>query len=585
MEKYLLFILIHLFSWGLVLSQEKTIIKGKSYNSHVKYKPTQETKRIKTIPNLKITEFEFKDENGNKIIDAGEHCKVDITIENKGNGTAENVILTTTLESDLPGISFLKELYVGNMEPGEIREKTVNFSGRMELVDGEMEVVFNAIENKGFDAYPLTIKVNTRRFRQPKVIVSDALFSTDKGGEIELNQPVNLKVLVQNIGQGVATDVAIKFLIERANCLMLDTNNYSIKQLESGQSEEVNFSFIATRRYTYKNIPVQVDLAEKYGKYANDTVLKIGLQEELAATGEVIVIEGDTWQPANIKLASLVPDVDRNIPLDSIVYPKRFALIIGNEDYNSKQKSIDKESNVIFARRDAEVFAKYVLNTLGVPKENLFLLKDATAAEMYQHIDLVSKLLTKVDSSELIFYYAGHGLPDENTQIPYMIPVDVSGTNLRNALKLSDVYENLGNTSAKITIFLDACFSGGSRQDQLLASRSIRIKPKPLVPVGNTVVFSASSGEQVALPYEKKQHGMFTYFLLKKLQETSGIVRYDELYTYLKANVSIESLRINHKEQDPDIITSPALETKWKNWKFKNTFIEVPQEYQRIQNH
>ena len=73
-------------------------------------------------------------------------------------------------------------------------------------------------------------------------------------------------------------------------------------------------------------------------------------------------------------------------------------------------------------------------------------------------------------------------------------------------------------------MFLDACFSGGGRDQGLLAARGVKIKPKEESFLGNMVVFASSSGEEKSLPYEEKQHGLFTYFLLKKLKETKGML-------------------------------------------------------------
>jgi uncharacterized caspase-like protein len=203
---------------------------------------------------------------------------------------------------------------------------------------------------------------------------------------------------------------------------------------------------------------------------------------------------------------------------------------------------------------------------------NAHLLQDATAGEIFQKIDLVSKLASKSgEQAEIIFYYAGHGLPDEVNRSPYLIPVDVSGANLSAAIKLEEIYKKFAESGAgKVTVFLDACFSGGGRDAGLLAARSVKVKPKSNLIQGNIVVFTASSGEQSALPFEEQQHGMFTYYLLKKLQDTKADLTYGELADFISQNVSIESLRVNQKEQDPVINVSPNAESSWKEWRFNN---------------
>ncbi len=261
--------------------------------------------------------------------------------------------------------------------------------------------------------------------------------------------------------------------------------------------------------------------------------------------------------------------VDKNIPRNSKV-DNRYALIFGNEDYQSKQRGISEEQNVEYAINDATVFKKYCLNALGVKEDNMYFFTDATAIEMNRTKDLVSKILKRLgDKAELIVYYAGHGYPDETTKTPYLIPVDVPASDLSYAIKLDDFYKDLSATGAKsITIFLDACFTGGGRSSGLLASRGVKVKPKEGVLDGNLIVFSASSEEQSALPYHKEGHGMFTYHLLKKLQESEGKVSMGELADYIKSKVSIQSLKTNEKEQDPVINTSLKVVNDWRNWKF-----------------
>jgi hypothetical protein len=130
------------------------------------------------------------------------------------------------------------------------------------------------------------------------------------------------------------------------------------------------------------------------------------------------------------------------------------------------------------------------------------------------------------------------------------------------------LYNNLGNSgAAKVTVFLDACFSGGGRDEGILAARGIRIVPEMQQCVGNMVVFAAAKGDQVALPYHEQKHGLFTYYMLKKLKDSKGKLTYKEMYDYLRQNVGVESIRIS-KEQDPVINFSPAITNIWEKWTF-----------------
>ena len=60
---------------------------------------------------------------------------------------------------------------------------------------------------------------------------------------------------------------------------------------------------------------------------------------------------------------------------------------------------------------------------------------------------------------------------------------------------------------------------------------------------------------------------MFTYFLLKKLQDTKGDVTYKELSDYLKEQVGVKSILINNKEQTPETNISVDLKNTWSSLK------------------
>ena len=262
-------------------------------------------------------------------------------------------------------------------------------------------------------------------------------------------------------------------------------------------------------------------------------------------------------------------DVDSNIPVTKNKSKNTYALIIGNEDYTKYQTGLSSESNVDFAIRDAEIFAEYAEKTLGIPNENITVLKDAISSQMQREIEKISKItMYHNGEANIIFYYAGHGFPDETTKESYLMPVDVSGTDVKYGIKLNYLYQQLTQyPSQKVLVILDACFSGGGRNQGLLAARGVKIKPKDNVINGNLVVFSSSTGEQSSLPYQNKQHGMFTYFLLKKLKESKGEITLEELSDYVTKEVQINALKINSKEQNPNILVSPDVGNLWMDWK------------------
>lgn len=256
-------------------------------------------------------------------------------------------------------------------------------------------------------------------------------------------------------------------------------------------------------------------------------------------------------------------DVDENIPVTTKVAGKTFALVIANENY-------DNVTQVQSALHDGERFAEYCQRTLGIPASNVTLLKNATYGKM---LGAVNQLKNTVNAfggeAEVIVYYAGHGLPDEATKDAYLLPTDGVPTMLSTSYSLDKFYSDLGNMDANsVMVFLDACFSGAKRDGGMLYdARGVTISHKDAAPKGNMMVFSAASGQETALPYTDKNHGLFTYFLLKKLQETKGNVTLKELSDYVITNVKQQSNLINHKSQTPSVTTSGRMAQEWNRKK------------------
>ena len=261
-------------------------------------------------------------------------------------------------------------------------------------------------------------------------------------------------------------------------------------------------------------------------------------------------------------------DVAVNIPVNPQTNDKTFALIIANENYR-------RESNVPFAINDGSTFKEYCEKTLGIPSRNIHFAKDATFGEIRSEINWLKQVIEAFrGEAKVIFYYAGHGMPDEKDRNAYILPVDGFSTDFETAIKLDFLYSALTqHSSQSVTVFLDACFSGANRDDKMLVAetgqRGVRVRPREDVLKGNIVVISAASGDETAFPYQEKQHGMFTYFLLQKLQETKGNVDLNTLSNHIINNVRQQSVLLNNKSQTPNVSTSAEMQDNWKSLKLK----------------
>lgn len=270
-----------------------------------------------------------------------------------------------------------------------------------------------------------------------------------------------------------------------------------------------------------------------------------------------------TPEPKTVPEPMTIPDVDINIPENRPNNVNTFAVIIANEDYG-------KVAKVPMANNDGKVFAEYCQKVLGMPKENVRAYYDVTSLEMEDALDDIKGIAATYHGDlNVIFFYAGHGVPDESTKEAYLLPIDANGRSTTGCKSLNSLYNDLASLNAHcVTVFLDACFSGSVRGEGMIASaRGVAIKPKPDTAKGNMVIFSAVSDAQTALPYEEKQHGLFTYYLLKKLQETKGNVTLGELEKYLTEKVSQRAQVVNRKPQTPTVKPSFDFGDRWKKLK------------------
>lgn len=267
---------------------------------------------------------------------------------------------------------------------------------------------------------------------------------------------------------------------------------------------------------------------------------------------------------------TLNSDVDKEIPVVGHTNPRKYALIIGNEGYANEFTGLSSTFNVPYARNDAIMFKQYAMDVLGVPEENIMLLLDVGKKEMRENILTISKQVSKQkDKAQLIFYYAGHGIADSITKAPYLVPVDVPPTEIKNAISLEFLYKKIWESrSSKSLVIIDASFNNGGRVIGVRGPSIKTINPRKEVISGNTVVFMAVSEKHTANSYPEKRHGLFTYYFLKTLKESKGNINLLELSNSLKSNVGAKAEELGF-HQLPIVLVSIAVRDMWQEWKVR----------------
>jgi uncharacterized caspase-like protein len=266
--------------------------------------------------------------------------------------------------------------------------------------------------------------------------------------------------------------------------------------------------------------------------------------------------------PSSPSEGSSTSEVD-DIPIlvNRPIRAKSHAVIIGIETYR------DHLPNADYASHDARVVTQYLTHAMGYPEENVVTLLDNKATRADFHKYLEGWLSNRVEENDSVFiYYSGHGAPNIKTGEAYLVPYDGDPLYIdKTGYSLQSLYDHLKTLPAKeVVVVLDSCFSGaGGRSVIAKGMRPLILSVEnPILSQGNTFVLGASAGDQVSHTYEKKRHGLLTYFFLKGLQgegdqNSDGTIDLMELYTYLKPEVERVARRQFNNEQVPQLIGNP----------------------------
>lgn len=529
-------------------------------------------------PILSIKDISFSKNQ----LNANETAQLSITLKNIGSGDANGVYVN--LSSDLAGLQFSpKTNFPVITKNGGVQTVNIDIKGGLDLPTAEAVLKIEIVEpNFKVKIQGKQVKIPTREFSKPELILAKfgvvENLSANPNEKIDINDQIDVKLAIQNIGQGNAENVNITATNNQSGLMLIGfvdnagnlvRKNPSFNLIPSGKYETIIYRYFVNSEFTSNQLTFTISTTEKHGKYGFTQTKSVEINKELKEEGYIrnIASIGENENKVIIEDSpNFVSDIDQNIPANPIVNNKTFAIVIGNEVYA-------KEIKVKFALNDARIFKQYLQKTLGIPNNNIHYTENATFGQILDALKWINDVIKAYNGkAKVVFYYAGHGVPDVQTKSAYLLPVDGNSQNTLTAVKLADVYEHLTESpSISVTVFLDACFSGAAREQNgmLVNGRGVKIKPKNDLLKGNLVVFSATTGDETAFPFIENQHGMFSYFLLKKIQETKGNVTLNDLGNYVITNVTQQSVVVNKKSQTPQVNISPLFYGNWQTMMLK----------------
>ncbi len=271
-----------------------------------------------------------------------------------------------------------------------------------------------------------------------------------------------------------------------------------------------------------------------------------------AGDGSKLTAKEDT-ESRKVARAELNPNQIRNrgISKDAV------AIIIGIQNYKRLAKAD-------FAAQDALRFAEYSNLALGIPKDKIKILTDSDAdqAALLKTFRNWLPLNVNKGKTEIFIFYSGHGLPSNDGKSLYFLPHGVDQDLLdETAIDQKKIIAAIQSVQAKsVTMFIDSCYSGQSRNgSQLVAgSKPITLKNSDIGYPPEFTVFTASASDQISSASNDLQHGIFSFFLMKGMEGAADInkdgnITFGEMQQYLSENVQRQAIAVN-RVQVPQLI-------------------------------
>lgn len=212
-------------------------------------------------------------------------------------------------------------------------------------------------------------------------------------------------------------------------------------------------------------------------------------------------------------------------------YERTIVIIISIEEYASFGDN--KMPNVKYANRDASIFRKMLVENWGVKDEDIVEFKNETALKNNLEYEVSGLLHDLSDKDRFIFYYAGHGFHDGQSNC-----ISTYDTHLQNlpgtTLPLSSlIIEPVMKTNCKSALFfIDACAQKINSDSSRSVLSNLSYEEFKVIEgeTSHYATFLSCSTGQSSYSCDDLQQGVWTYHLCEAFSRSLESVIVNESY-------------------------------------------------------
>ncbi|HEX8457061.1 MAG TPA: caspase family protein [Pyrinomonadaceae bacterium] len=203
-------------------------------------------------------------------------------------------------------------------------------------------------------------------------------------------------------------------------------------------------------------------------------------------------------------------EAGRGIGLSAAPAGRYYALVIGNNAYQQLPK-------LKTAEEDARQVASLLREFYGFETK---LLLNATRGQIVSALNVYRRELTA--DSNLLIYYAGHGINDKDADKAYWLPVDASREDTSNWIIADEITTSIKVIPAKhVLVVSDSCYSGTLTRGlgEMLPRPVEREQFLKKMALGRSRTLMASGGNEPVADGGGGRHSVFANALLRGLRE------------------------------------------------------------------